>query len=750
LGGSLMADTGFGPKDTGQISLPSMGPGMNKRAPGLPTYEDPKRLGSNHDRNRTKDEKLLARIRKRFDRAVKSESDNRKLWGEALAFKAGKQWSDSEATQRNIDQRPCLTFNRMPVFIRQVTNDQRMNRPAINISPVGAHGDGEAAKMCRGLIRSIERKCNADIAYDTGFDNAVSIGKGYWRILIEWENERSFRQTIAVKRVSNTFTVYWDPDSTEPDGADASHAFVTEVIPKDEFEAKWPDAQPVPFELAGQGDKYKAWLSKDGMRICEYFEVKKEKATVLRLDNGWEGYEDDLDDVTKERIKKNPEMVLDERESYRRSIKWYKCTAIEILEEEEWPGKWIPIIPCIGNEIDVNGRIKYTGLIEGAMDAQRMLNYYYTKYAEAVALAPNAPWLAAEGQLEGHEDEFQQANRRAIPVLQYNPTALGGHPVPAPQRLPMPGIPEGFAHGTEMAAMEIMATTGIRLDMQTDHRSVDDRSGRAIREFNRPQELGASHYMDNLKRSLVHTGNIFVDLIPKVYDERQVVDILREDDTDGKMMIDPHAALAHQEVQKGKTKMDVFNPTIGEYGVTVTIGPSYATRRIEAMDSMMNFAKAMPTTAALIADLIAKNADWDGAEEMATRLAKAIPAQLLTPDQKDIPPQMQAYLQNLEAQIKQLTQANQQAMAALKDKQADRDIALEKIQRDFDAKLLGIIEKAEATSTKAAAENARTILDMLDKREARLHSAGMAREIAEREAAQPEPEGSKPGGEKNG
>jgi hypothetical protein len=278
----------------------------------------------------------------------------------------------------------------------------------------------------------------------------------------------------------------------------------------------------------------------------------------------------------------------------------------------------------------------------------------------------------------------------------------------------MAGIPEGFVNGAQSASMDIMAVTGIRFDVAADHKNVDDRSGKALREFNRPQDLGASHYMDNLKRSLIHTGRMLIDLIPHYYDEKRVMTILREDDTEQRIEIDPHAPKPYDEkAGPDGQKMPIFNPTIGKYGVTVTIGPSFATKRIEAAESMLEFAKVLGPGAHIIMDLIAKNMDWDGSEEIASRLAKAVPAQLMTPDQKDIPPQMQAYLQSLEAQLKQAGVEKQQLLAALNDKGADRAIAQDKIDRDFEAKILKIISDGEANAEKMMIEKVKVALEQL-------------------------------------
>ncbi len=731
-----MVDEVGKPKDDGAISLPSIGPGMIKKRPAISKQPEPKRLGANdNSSNDKKDEKLLDELRKRFDRAIQAQAENRDRWKAALQFAAGKQWSDADATQRNIDQRPCLTVDRLSPLVRQVTNDQRMNRPAISISPVGDKGDPEAAKMYRGLIRAIERECAADIAYDTAFESAVRIGVGYFRLNTEWESEESFHQTLVVQRIRNAFTVYPDPDSKQPDGADYNWCFVSEMIPTEEFKETYPKASLVNFEQTGTGDKFKVWFTKDGVRIAEYWKVCKEKRTLVLLSNGHTGWEDELHESVQADIKAERLEVIDKRDSYERSIKWYKTNGVEILDRGEWLGNWIPIIPVYGNEMDVEGKLRLSGIIEPAMDAQRMYNYWITKYAESVALAPTSPYIMAEGQDEGYEDDWRVANTRPQAYLRYRPTSFGGSNLPPPQRIAPPGIPEGFQNGAQQASVDIMATTGIHIDVGQDRRNVDERSGKAIREFNRPQDLGAAHYMDNYQRSLRHAGNQFVDAIPKYYDEKRVMVILREDDTEQKVEIDPHASKAVGEKQTPQGKqMTVWNPNEGKYGVTVTIGPNFATKRQEARESMIEFMQALgPTMGPMIADLFAKNSDWEEsdviAQRLATVLATAHPG-IMQPTRKDMTPQTQAYVQGLEGKLQQLQQQLQMAAKELQEKTADRAIAQDKVDKDYEAKLLNILQKGAAEAAKIAAETARTHLEAT-KASHGMHMSERAQDLAE-------------------
>src|SRR6266851_1707693 len=711
-----MAQDPLKPKDYGKVKLPKIDNAMIKLPPvkrkggkGAKDEDEETTLGETRDK--ADDAKILERGRKRLERAITAESDNRKEALEDLKFKAGDQWPADVIATRNADKRPCITVNKLPTFTRQITNDLRANRPTIHVSPVGDKGDVEVAKFYRGLIRFIERDSFADVAYDTAAQNAVDNGFGYFRILTEYESATSFNQVIRVKRIRNPFTIYLDPDHQEPDGSDSKWGFETEMIPREEFKEQYPDFDPMNWTQAGIGETMKNWVTQDSVRIANYFEVDHKSRTLVQLSNGFVGWEDEISDDVKKKIESGGLEVVDEREAEEQHITHYKMTALEILEENEWAGKWIPIVKVIGDELDIEGKVKYSGVIRHAKGAQRMYNYSATAEVELVALAPKAPFIGAEGQFEGHP-EWATANTRSHPYLEYVMVDLKGTPAPPPQRQPMVTAPQGWEVIKQGAAQDMMATTGIRFDATLSER-MHDESGKAIKELRRSGDLTNSHYGDNLSRSLRHAGNIYIDLIPKVYDTSRILTILREDDKEEQVKIDPNANKPYQEVKPSPTQQQpnpkiqkIFNPTYGRYGVTVTIGPSYATKRIEAAESMMDFAKAMPNAAQLIMDLIAKNMDWEGSEEIARRLAKAIPAQLLTPDQKDVPPQVQAIMQAMDAQIKQLAQERVMLVQALNEKTSDRAIAQDKINKDFEAKLLIIVQKAEAAFNKEVGQGA--------------------------------------------
>jgi hypothetical protein len=698
-----MAQDPLRPRDSGMIGMPPVDGAMNKISGKIGVADKKGTMLGAPTGDAAKKEKLLARIRKRMDRAISAESDNRKAGLDDRQFEAGNQWPSEVSAQRNLDKRPCLTINKLPTFIKQVTNVERQSRPSITVSPTGDRGDVDAAKMYRGMIRFIERDCGANSPngpYDTGFEDAVRMGWGYWRVLTEWEAPDSFNLNLVVRRIRNPFTVYLDPSHQEIDGSDSKWAFISELIPRDEFEEKYPDTDPMPFTQAGIGETMKNWVTRDEIRVAEYFEIEYQTRTLVQLDNGHTGWEDELDDITKGYLKRGRLQIVDEREARCPEVMWYKVTALDVLMEREWLGSTIPIVKVTGRELDIEGKVRLSGIIRHAKDPQRMYNYWSTSQTEMIALAPKTPYIGEEGQFEGHEDEWKNSNIRSSPYLSYKGTNVNGVMVPPPQRVPFAGVPAGIVTAMQGAAQDMMATTGIRFDATINERTYDE-SGEALRELRQTGDLGTYDFLDNMTQSLRRTGEILIELIPQIYSDARVITIIRDDDKEEQIKIDPAhpKPMGEERMPNGKARK-IFNPMLGKYGVTVTIGPNYATKRIEASKNMIAFARALPQTAALISDLIAASQDWPGADLIAARLAKTIPPQLLAPDVKDIPPQVQAILQAQDAQVKQLGQQLQQAMVALNDKNQDRALVAEATNKRFEAALAKIVSDTE---TKMAA-----------------------------------------------
>lgn len=717
-----MAQDPLAPKDDGTIGLAPPTAGSNK----LPPADRPPNSKGKDDKppRPDGDEAILARMRKRFEMAQEAEKANRKAGIDDLKFRQGEQWDANVVAARG--DRPTLTANRLDTLCHQVTNPQRENRPAIRISPIGDRGDPEAAKALMGIIRHLQRECAADVAYDTGFNSSVTNGWGYWVVDREYVAEKSFDQKIVVRRVRNPFSIYLDPKNQEPDGADARWGFEAEMMPRDEYEANFPSAQPVPWAQAAQGDTtYKGWMEKDSIRIVRYWEYETDTRVLVGLSNGHVGWRDELSEDILDEIAGGRIKVLNERDSDVRKVVVRKANAYQVLETIDWPGAYIPIVKVIGDEIDIEGRVTYSGVVRNAKTSQRMYNSMLSALMESIMMQPKAKWLLAEGQDEGYEHLWDNSNRIPTMALRYRLVDLNGQMAPPPTYVAPAPVPAAVMAALQVNAQDLQATTGIRFDATVTER-LNDESGRAINELRRNTDIGAFHFVDNLSRSLMWTGRIYLDLIIKTYDTKRVAMILREDDTVEEALIDPSATKPMSEEKNpatGKIRK-VLNPRIGEYGVSVTTGPSYETRRIEAAESLLKFAHAMPNTAEYIADIIAKYQDWEGGSEIAARLSKVIAMKapmLMTPDIRDTPPQVQALLASMDAQIKQMTQQLVAAAKELNDKRFDQQLELKKIEQDFEARILNVVAKLETSKSTHAGSQLADVVGAVEKL---MHMAG--------------------------
>jgi len=577
-----------------------------------------------------------------------SDSNNRAEALDDVRFAAGDQWPVDVQNSRVLEARPCLTINKVDAYIRQICNQQRQQRPRIKVHGMNNESDAKIAEILTGICRHIENQSDADSAYDHAFEYAVKMGWGYWRITTDYVREDSFDQEIYIKPVENPFTVYFDPNSVLPDGSDAERVLITTVISKNVFKKMYPEAEfDQGFSSRGTGDTESEWVTKEDIRIAEYFYTERTKEMLLQLSDGTTGYSDEI--PSKEVLEAAGITVVDKRETWRKKIKWCKLTAMEILEEGEWAGKFIPIVPTYGQEVRVDDKHKKFGLVRMAKDPQRMYNYWSTALTETVALAPKAKWLLAEGQDEGHENEWAMANIKAMPVLRYKQTDIEGRPAPQPTRLQPEPPPAGVMTALSGMNADLMAVVGIFDPSQLPQGNM---SGKALQGQQAQVDMTNFHYYDNLTRSIRHTGRIILDLIPKIYDRERVMRIIGDD---GKPEIVTLNQPGTDENGVAKILNDV---TVGEYDVVMDTGPGYNSKRQEASESMATILAADPNLMSQIGDLWFRNMDFPGADVIADRLATLNPLAKID-DKSPIPPQVQMQLAQAQKQIQDLQQALQ-------------------------------------------------------------------------------------------
>ncbi len=647
-----------------------------------------------------------------------------------LKFAAGDQWPVEIQNSRNLEARPCLTINKVDAYCRQVENQQRQQRPRIKVHPVNDDADYKIAQIIQGIVRHVEVNSNADTAYDTAFSNAVRMGWGYWRINTDYVREDSFDQEIFIEPIDSPFTVYFDPNSVLPDGSDANYCLITTVLDKKIFRDMYPDADDgANFQQRSTGDSTAAWVTKEDIRLAEYFYFEREKARLFLLSDGSTMFADGQD--FEQRVAAAGLMVVSSRESYRKVLKWIKMTAMEVLEERTLPNRYIPVVPCYGAQVVVDGKRKKYGLVRFAKDPQRMYNFWRTSMTESVALAPKAKWLLAEGQDEGHENEWALANIKSTPVLRYKQTDIEGRQAPVPTRIQPEPPPDGIMTSAAAIASDLQMVIGILDPNQLPSGNI---SGKAIQGQQSQVDLNNFHFYDNLTRSLKHTGRIILDLIPHIYDTQRVMRIIGDDGQ-------PDLVTVNQMAATGEI---LNNITVGQYDVIMDAGPGYLSRRQAAVDSM---APLMTTNAELFkiaGDLFFRNLDFPGADTIADRLAAMNP--LANVDTKsDIPPEAQMQIAASQEQIKQLQDQltaaqleinNRMQVAQLREEGATRRKLMDVTSRAHNTETISESRMHESNIRAVTAQNEAEIRAMTQLLLKRMDTRQLQSEIERRNAEQ--------------
>ncbi len=610
-----------------------------------------------------------------FKDDVEREAENRNAAEADTRFaKLGEQWPEQAKREREMEGRPCLTLNKMPTFIRQVVNDSRINSPQIKVKPVDDDADPDTAEVLSGLIRNIEYTSQADVAYDTALDAAVTGGMGFWRVATEYCDEQSFAQDIFIHRITNPLSVVFDSHSESLDGSDWRHASLIDHLTGDELKRRYKAKKDVgSFDgEVGQDD------DEDLTRIAEFWHIDEVPEKLLMLSDGSVLTEEEY-------LKPHPDIgvplkdiladlgitVARDRKSSKRVVKQYICGS-EIIETNDWAGKWIPIVPVFGDEVFCNGKRYLKSLIRDAKDSQQNFNYWRSGATEAVALGPKTPFIGPVGAFDTDSAKWATANIKNHPYIQFDGPA-------SPQRQPFVGVPAGMLQEALNASDDMKSIIGI-YDASLGARS-NETSGRAIMARQREGDVSTFHFIDNLAKSIAHTGRILVDLIPKIYDTERVIRVIGADGESKNVPLKQQTE--HNGVQR------IFDLGIGKYDVAVDTGPSFTTQREEAANQMIELIRGYPSAAPIIGDLLAKNLNWPDADEISKRLKAMLPQQIQQLDGGEgLPPEAMQKIQAMQQQMQQMGQQMQQGMGEFQ--KVVKELEAVKADKSLDARKLDI------------------------------------------------------------
>lgn len=616
---------------------------------------------------------FLQEMRERYDRAMEADRDDREAGYEDLLFSQGdNHWPDDLKADRESKGRPCLTINKMPELIDQVTGAQRKMNVTIKVRAADDKSDIKTVPTLNGMLATIAHNSKAQDVYDTALDSSAHCGRGFYRVRNDYVDDESFEQEILIDPIRERFAVKWDPAAEEPDLSDSEFFFIDTVLQKEAFKQKHGEAPVQDWEASPEAS---SWVNDDEVLVVEYyFKHSEGLETLYLLDNGEvatkKQYEEFIE-ITESQI---PEIVQ-ERKVERKKVYWVKACGSKVLEgPEEIPCKYIPIIPVWGKIITVNGKARRRGIIRFAHDAQRMYNYWRTSSAEVIALQPKAPYIATAAQIGQYQDMWNKADKENFPYLLYD-REEGSAP---PQRQVPPTTVSGYTQEAALSDSEIRSTTGIHQPSVGEEGSA--KSGKAIGMLQERGDTGTFAYIDNLHKSMEYCGRIIVDMIPHIYDTERKIRIQTPSGDHEQVMI-------NSTDEEGNPLNDLRT---GRYQAIIDTGPDYATRRLETVDILSSLFQQVPGVAQQAPDIFVRNIDFKDSDELESRLRKPLLASgVVEPREGEEVPQQQEDPLKQVAQKKFVVELAQeeQKLENLKKEGSMKDMELEE-QRLQNVKLM--------------------------------------------------------------
>ena len=628
-----------------------------------------------------KEKDIIARAQDNFKSCLDWEALSRQRFRDDMRFLFADsdnqdQWEASVKARRHMATQPMITINKVHTHWLMIVNQMKENKPSIQVHPTNGEASYEAAQIYEGLIRHIEYKSNAKVAYDIASEQQVGGGIGYVQVITKYADDSTFDQEIYIKEIPDALSVYLDPHIKKRDGSDAKYAFIYEDMPRKEFERKYPNVK-VPTSNGNQ-----QWVTKDVVKVATYYEkeTRKEWLYSITNDDGSVKFMRESD-ITVEERKLFNEIIrtggegIDRRRIDKHIIRKYLIGGTEVLEKGIWPGTYIPIARQVGEEVIIEQRLDRKGIVRYMKDAQRAYNYNASAALEYGALQSKSPYLAPVEAINGLENYWATANTENHAYLPYNSADEQGNPVPTPSKAPAPTGATVYTEGMATANMEMSMASGQY--EQTFGQQSQELSGVSIDKRIKQGNRATFHFQDAQANTVQFVGKIIIDLIPKIYDTKRIVRILGEDGSEDQIMVDPQAqqAIVQKEEEADAKVKTIFNPNVGKFDVVAECGPSYDTKRAEAFDSMTKLLVAQPALSQVIGDLYMGAADFPGADKLQERMRNWIPHSILGTGPSEQEQQMMQQLQLSQQAIQELTQQlnEKQSLIAIEKQRADID-----------------------------------------------------------------------------
>lgn len=626
-----------------------------------------------------------------FNMVAEYEADARTRYIDDIRFENGDstnyyQWPDTLRNSRSTDNKPCLTMNMVRQHNLLISNMLRKNKSSPKVVAMGGPATQESALMMKALIRHIEYQSDAQDAYTVARAFQIGPGRGWVRLVTEWV-PGTFDQEIFIRPILDPLTVFIDPNCRQKfTKADAKQALVFDTLPVSEFLEAFPDCEDcVGLQPLGVGTTDGDYLSKHHVRVAEYFRKVTKKDDLLSF-----VHQGRRATIRKSMLSGNlSRLILDDPLTKIRSVmdevvEWKLIAGSRVIDETLWPGSFIPLIPFIGEETVIDGRLDIKGHTRAMRDPQRMYNYAASASVEVVATQTKTPWIAPARAIEGYETYWNSANTTNVSVLPYNdvdednPDAK----IEKPERVAPPVSSPAFSEALVTAQQQMMLTSGQYQNALGQ--MGNERTGKAINARQEQSDIQVFHFQDNYESGLKFLCKQIIELVPKIYDTQRIIKIQAEDGTNLEIEIDPGARMAYlQEVgHQGEVTRRLFNPALGRYDIAADVGPAYTSRRQETLDALTLILTQAPGLVGIIGDLLFKNMEFDDATEAAQRLRRMVPPEALGQGPSQSEQALQLQVQQLGAALTKAMEAQGKDKIKLIGKDQMRDIDVYKAETD--------------------------------------------------------------------
>ncbi|HEX7114973.1 MAG TPA: portal protein [Steroidobacter sp.] len=634
---------------------------------------------------------LLTRIRERYKIMVEADQENRRRAMEDIKFATVPGWQWDPNMKKKRGRRPCYEFNKLRITCKRIINDMRANRPSGKVRGV-EDSDKKTAEILEGVIRNIWNNSDADTVIDYAAEYQVTGGYGAWRISTKYAYDDAFEQDICIEPLQNPFCLFWDPAAKDPLKRDAMDCILTDRISRSSYEERWPNREVIDWE-GTEFDDESDWQDEETVRIVEYWYKELVDKELWQLIDGKV-----IDAASDEAQLIDPATIARKRQAKCYRVRMCIASGDAILEQSEWATDDLPFVPVYGEYLVVDGKVQWHGIVRWARDPQQAYNVSRTAMIETVAMTPQAKWWATVDQAKGHMDKWEAAISENIPVMLYNSDQKAPGP-PTPTQGAQ--VPSALVQLSMLDSEDIKAVTGI-FDASLGQES-REKSGRAIIARQQQGEIATFNYQDNMAKSIRRTWEMLVKLAPKIYDTERELRILGSDGAEdyarvNQVVFDPvtNKAIKVNDLAKGR------------YDVTITVGPSFSTKRQEAAETYLQLANAAPQVMAVAGDLVFKAMDLPYSEDIAERLKAMLPPpiQQMLSQGKELPPEARAVMAQAAQAMQLVEQKNQLVMQAAQELQQEQQ-GLEKGKAEIQTALAQLETKKAQFDAHIAKEMAK-------------------------------------------